>query len=350
MYSVMRDATVATSFADFDKILDEFADESVAFRGHSDSGWRLQSKFDRLVKQVISPSVKQKEQSASRFEEHFAFFKELILGQLDVGELTDWQIESLGQHHGLATRFLDWSLSPYVALFFAMTDMKGDKNPSIWALDIDLPNGQRDHEPTSNELKLLRPSFHKNSRIVAQQGLFTLLVGGGALEALSDKQLETMSAGSCKSLKKIELKFSKPEWESCRIRLGRMGITSSSLYPDVFGMALAANQRSERRKSIMIAPEPIPIRTRSLEGAVAYRMSNKHREALAQAVDNMMRLGVGSTMPNLADGFIEQAKQSSTAREALAKLAGVDWRSLQQRYDTSEDTDVTSAVERSTEE
>ena len=97
------------------------AGESLLFRGQADSRYIIQSSFDRLV-EPFEPSFEDRVNGYQEILERFKLtvVREGLLSDVEIeAAQSSTDIEALCQHHGLPTRLIDWSYSPYIALFFA---------------------------------------------------------------------------------------------------------------------------------------------------------------------------------------------------------------------------------------
>ena len=97
-----------------------------AFRGISDASQPLITSLVRLG----GPYEKQESHLLRNFRKY---------AQRDaVPRDSVWNWLALGQHHGLPTRLLDWTFSPYVALHFATQELdRFERDGIVWCIDYE---------------------------------------------------------------------------------------------------------------------------------------------------------------------------------------------------------------------
>ena len=107
---------------EFLAFLDRHMQSRWVFRGQSSEAWDLK------------PSAGRSERYDPLFEERvFRVFKKDARQYMHPPDTDDWDWLALGQHFGLPTRLLDWSMNPLVACFFALLDEQyADKNAIVF--------------------------------------------------------------------------------------------------------------------------------------------------------------------------------------------------------------------------
>ncbi|MGD0612190.1 MAG: FRG domain-containing protein, partial [Anaerolineales bacterium] len=227
------------------------------FRGHASETWILESTLERALKPIgWLPEMAKVCEEVALFK--FQSKAHLYLSQEMLPKSTlGWL--AMMQHHGIPTRLLDFTESPFIALFFAFDDAKPTQsdNCAIWALDyrslmksaLDYIKGKGEtltlsyEDVQKQQDKYFEVVIDKHSydvlwttepgmlnlRLERQLGSF--LVCGNIGKQIAELIPEFLTR---KSLKKIVIPIRL--FGEIHNMLIRMGINHSKLFPDIDGL------------------------------------------------------------------------------------------------------------------
>ncbi len=216
------------------------------FRGQADSNWTLEPSFTRIVnrrKLNRGEALQLERECINKFSisaRNLLPVKNTIsLLPQNSGEIDFMGWSIVMQHYSAPTRKLDWSCSPWVALYFACCEQEdsdaliliGDFSKVVTEGDKRLSDANANFnvlaaDPNSADILHFTMAFNTNERLEAQQGRFSVCTN-----PLMDHRKMIKDVGG---LHEITIpKAMKPEIMQ---ELYQMNITAKTLYPGIDGL------------------------------------------------------------------------------------------------------------------
>jgi len=213
------------------------------WRGQRCDDHELESSLDRELRGK-GPHVRKRV-----IAEHMESFKYAVRGRrgpnpIPLLDENEWW--ALGQHHGLITPLLDWTTSPFVALYFAFEKKKVPQTRyrAVFALSRDSVEkisaeirGKHRGLDRPRIVEFIRPLTDDNPRLVNQGGLFSRAPDASTIEDwMRENVSEDITGGMY-----IKLLIPDSDRLECLRTLNRMNINHLTLFPDLYGASAFCN-------------------------------------------------------------------------------------------------------------
>lgn len=204
------------------------------FRGHGSNQFKLSTTFHRQGRARL-------ERYAATTLQDFRLNAEAVMGiRFHTNDNDEFGVLlGLAQHHGLPTPLLDWTLSPYIAAFFAFSDALENSRPGVthvrvYGLTADFIRGTSpniiDLPSMFPYVSMLSISARHNPRLHAQQGRFMVTNIEEIEEALCFWQVALPRPYLIAA--DIPINCAREALED----LAYMGLTAATLFPGLDGV------------------------------------------------------------------------------------------------------------------
>jgi FRG domain len=244
------------SFEQFHAVMSQEGHYGTLYRGQKDISKPLIPSLGRYMNSYLARGL---DRDAARKLLHKAeshvirIFRKQSAAYLGRMPKDGWEVWSIAQHHGVPTRLLDWTLSPLVALFFAVEEnWTGDS--VVYALrplsqDITLRDEEElEGHPLATEGVCTFEPAHDTPRVHAQAAYFTVQQDPtipledhrlfGRLPGESSQAPRRFLTGPLTDTDRIwRVRVKDSARRQMRIILFNYGITRKLLFPELDGIA-----------------------------------------------------------------------------------------------------------------
>ncbi len=236
--------------------------QTILFRGQANSGWSLEPKIYRLVKEISKEwALRHEFDSIKYFKQRAHLFLKATSIPKD-NDIGGWL--ALMQQYSAPTRMLDWTTSFYVALYFAVTDEPLAKTGALWFFEVRkaLEWMEEKHEGLSDAeiqkilssekeflefgLKKAPPKINayesdiQSERMIPQQSVFTYCENLFCDHAtLIGNALCDVHKQDNKTLPLTKITIPPEAKKQLRAHLNKLNLTASTLFPGIDGVGRA---------------------------------------------------------------------------------------------------------------